>query len=151
MGIPLRTLIIEDSEDDTLLLVRMLQKGGYEPKYKRVETAAAMGDALGRETWDIIICDYKMPSFNSLEALNLYKESGLDIPFIIFSGVIVEEAAVNAMVLGAHDYVMKNNPSRIVPAIQRELKEAESRRKRKLAEEAPQLRHLEGFKSYPTD
>ena len=135
MGIPLRTLIIEDSEDDALLIVRLLQKSGYDPKYKRVETAEAMHEALERQTWGIIISDYKMPHFNGLEALKLYKEKGLDIPFIIVSGTIGEEIAATAMVSGAHDYVMKNNLPRLVPAIQRELREAESRRERKLAKQ----------------
>jgi len=136
MGIPLRTLIIEDSEDDTLLLICVLQKGGYDPAHERVETADAMHEALERETWDIIISDYKMPRFNGLAALKLYKEKELDIPFIIVSGTIGEEAAATIMVSGAHDYVMKNNLPRLVPAIQRELKEAESRKERKRAEEA---------------
>jgi len=135
MGKPLRVLVIEDSEDDTLLVIRALQKGGYDPIYERVETRDAMHQALERETWDIIISDYKMPHFSGLAALKLYKEKGLNIPFILVSGTIGEEAAVAAMVSGAHDYVMKNNLPRLVPAIQRELKEAESRRERKRAEE----------------
>ncbi len=136
MSIPLRTLIIEDSEDDTLLLVRILQKGGYDPAYKRVETADAMDEALERAVWDIIMCDYSMPHFNGHEALALFKKKELEIPFIVVSGTIGEEAAVAIMISGAHDYVMKTNLSRLVPAVQRELKETESRRKRKLAEEA---------------
>ena len=135
MGKPLRVLVIEDSEDDTLLVIRALQKGGYDPIYERVETRDAMHQALEKETWDIIISDYKMPHFGGLAALKLYKEKGLNIPFIIVSGTIGEEAAVAAMVSGAHDYVMKNNLPRLVPAIQRELKEAESRRERKRVEE----------------
>jgi len=117
-------------------VVRVLQKGGYDPAYERVETADVMGGALGREAWDVIIADYKMPHFSGLEALKLYKEKGLDIPFIIVSGAIGEETAVGCMISGAHDYVMKNNLSRLVPAIQRELQEARSRRERKKAEEA---------------
>jgi PAS domain S-box-containing protein len=131
MGIPLRTLIIEDSEDDALFVVRVLQKGGYDPEYERVETADAMREALERGTWDIIISDYNMPHFSGYAALELYKERGFDFPFIIVSGVIGEEIAVAAMVSGAHDYVMKNNLPRLIPAIQRELRDAESRRGRK--------------------
>ena len=142
MGIPLRTLIIEDSEDDALLVVRALQKGGYDPAWELVETADAMREALEREAWDIIISDYKMPHFSGLAALTLYKEKGLDIPLIIVSGTIGEETAVAAMVSGAHDYVMKDNLPRLVPAVQRELKEAESRRERMWAEE--ELRNSEG-------
>jgi PAS domain S-box-containing protein/putative nucleotidyltransferase with HDIG domain len=131
MGIPLRTLIIEDSEDDSLLVVRVLQKGGYDLEYERVETADAMREALERGAWDIIISDYNMPHFSGYAALELYKERGFDIPFIIVSGVIGEEIAVAAMVSGAHDYVMKNNLPRLIPAIQRELRDAESRKERK--------------------
>ena len=133
---PLRVLMVEDTEDDVLLVIRLLQKGGYEPVYERVETAVAMDEALGRETWDIIISDYSMPHFSGIAAFTLYKEKGLDIPFILVSGAIGEELAVAAMVAGIHDYVMKNNLTRLVPAIQRELREAESRRERKRAEDA---------------
>ena len=101
MGIPLRILIIEDVEDDALLVIRVLQKGGYDPAFERVETADAMGESLGRETWDIIISDYNMPHFSGPAALALYKEKGLDIPFIIVSGAIGEEVAVAAMISGA--------------------------------------------------
>ena len=139
MGIPLRTLIIEDSEDDALMVVRTLEKGGYDPAYERVETRDAMGEALERGPWDIIISDYKMPHFSGLAALELYKEEGLDIPFILVSGTIGEEVAVEAMKTGAHDYVMKNNLSRLVSAIQRELREAESRREGKRTDEALKL------------
>ncbi|MDO9558903.1 MAG: HD domain-containing protein, partial [Syntrophales bacterium] len=134
MGIPLRILIIEDSEDDTLLMVRLLQKSGYDPVYERVEAADAMNEALERQTWDIVISDYSMPHFNGLEALKLYKEKELDIPFIVVSGTIGEEIAAETMVSGAHDYVMKYNLPRLAPAIQRELRDAESRRERKRAE-----------------
>ncbi len=131
----INVLIIGDSEDDTLLLIRLLQKGGYDPKYKRVETPKAMHEALERETWDIVISDYEMLRFNGIEALKLYNEKGLDIPFMIVSGAIGEEAAVEAMKAGVHDCMMKNNLPRLVPAVQMELKEAESRRARKRAEE----------------
>jgi len=134
MGIPLRILIIEDSEDDTLLVIRVLQKDGYDSSYERVETAEDMREALERETWDIIIADYTLPHFSGLDALKLYKEKGLDIPFIVVSGTIGEEIAVAAMLSGAHDYVMKNNLPRLFPAIQKALTEAESRRERKRAE-----------------
>lgn len=134
--IPLRVLIIEDSEDDTLLLMHQLERAGYKPDFKRVETKTAMLDAIENQSWDIIISDYKLPGFSGLAALKLYKEKGLDIPFIIVSGTIGDEIAAEAMISGANDYVMKSNLSRLVPAIQRELKEAESRIKRKKAEDA---------------
>jgi len=136
MSKPLRVLMVEDSEDDALLIMRTLKKGGYEPEYEQVETAKAMRTALQEKTWDVILCDYQMPQFNGMDALALYKETDLDTPFIIVSGTIGEETAVGAMKAGAHDYVMKSNLPRLIPAIERELKEAESRSQRKRAEEA---------------
>jgi PAS domain S-box-containing protein len=138
MGIPLCVLIVEDSEDDALLLVRELRRGGYEPLFKRVETAAAMSAELKRREWDIVISDYVMPKFGGIEALRVLKDRGIDLPFIIISGKIGEETAVEAMKAGAHDYFMKDNLARLVPAIQRELEEAVVRRERKLADEALQ-------------
>jgi PAS domain S-box-containing protein len=132
----LSVLIVEDSEDDALLMIRELKRGGYESVYERVETAEAMRTALQEKSWDVILCDYQMPQFNGFAAIALLKETGIDLPLIIVSGVIGEETAVECMRLGAHDYVMKNNLSRLVPAIERELKEAESRNKRGLAEKA---------------
>jgi PAS domain S-box-containing protein len=135
---PLRVLMVEDSEDDALLEIRALKNGGYDPEYERVETAGAMRTALREKTWDIIVCDYQMPKFNGLAAIALLKETGNDIPMIIVSGAIGEETAADCMRYGAHDYIMKGNLSRLVPAIERELKEAESRRKRRLAEDTLQ-------------
>ena len=136
MGTPLRVLIVEDSEEDTLLIVRELKRGGFDPIHERVETAEAMKAALSRKTWDLILADYSMPHFSGLEALKLSKESGLDLPFIIVSGSIGEDVAVEAMKSGAHDYLMKNNLTRLIPAIQQELREAEVRRKLKESEKA---------------
>ncbi|MCF6157982.1 MAG: response regulator [wastewater metagenome] len=136
MSKPLRILIVEDSYDDTELLIRELKRGGYDPIYERVETASAMKIMLERYEWDIIISDHSMPLFSSFGALTQLHLSGLDLPFIVVSGVIGEEAAVAAMKAGAHDYIMKDNVSRLIPAIDRELKEAEERKKRKQAEEA---------------
>ena len=132
----LRALIAEDSEDDVLLLLRVLRKAGYEPVYERVWTAPAMKAALQRQAWDIVISDYEMPNFGGFEALQLLKESGHDLPFILVSAVISEETAVAAMKAGAHDYIMKRNLARLVPAIERELREAQTRRARKAAEAA---------------
>jgi len=134
MGKLLRVLIIEDSEDDFLLLLRQLRKGGYDPEYERVETAEPMEKALREKSWDVVLCDYKLPHFSGFEALSLFNKSGIDIPFIIVSGTIGEETAVAAMRAGARDYVMKDKLSRIVPAIERELKEAESRKLRRIYE-----------------
>jgi len=152
MGIPLRTLIIEDDENDALLVIRVLQKGGFDLAHERVDTAEAMREALERETWDIVISDNNMPHFSGLAALELFKEIGLDIPFIIVSGTIGEEAAAHIMVMGAHDYVMKNNLPRLVPAVQRELRESESRKERKIAEAAlreSEERITKAFRSIP--
>ena len=136
MSKPLCVLMVEDSEDDALLTIRELKKGGYAPEYKWVETAETMRNALREQAWDIILCDYKMPQFNGLDAIALLRETGIDIPIIIVSGAIGEETAVECMLSGAHDYVTKGNLFRLVPAIVRELKDAESRRDRKQAEKA---------------
>jgi PAS domain S-box-containing protein len=131
----LRVLIVEDSEDDTLLEIRELKKGGYNPVYERVETATAMKKALQEKQWDIILCDYKLPKFNAPSAIAVLKETNIDIPLLIVSGTIGEETAVECMRLGAQDYIMKDNLSRLCPAIKRELKEAETRVRHKMAEE----------------
>jgi PAS domain S-box-containing protein len=138
MSVPLRVLIIEDSEDDAILLERELRRGGYEPRSKRVETAAAMSAELKCGEYDVVISDYVMPRFSGLRALKVLKKSGLDLPFIVISGKIGEETAVEAMKAGAHDYIMKENLARLVPAIQRELQEVVVRGERRLAEEALQ-------------
>jgi len=132
----LRALIADDSENDVLLLLRVLRKAGYEPVYERVWTAPAMQAALQRQTWDIIISDYEMPNFGGFEALQLLKASGHDLPFILVSAVVSEDMAVAAMKAGAHDYIMKRNLARLVPAIERELREAQMRVARKAAEAA---------------
>lgn len=135
MDILLRVLFIEDSEDDTLLIVRELRRSGYKPVYERVETEDAMKDALFSKEWDIILSDYNMPIFSTSEALAILKESGIDIPFIIVSGAIGEENAVQLMKEGAHDYVMKDRIQHLVPVIKRELQEAEERKSRRKAED----------------
>jgi PAS domain S-box-containing protein len=127
---------VEDCENDCLLLKNALTEGGYEVAYQRVETAEAMSAAFAHGTWDIVISDYRMPQFSSLAALKLCREHDANIPFIIVSGSIGEELAVAAMKAGAHDYIMKDNLSRLVPAVERELREAESRRQRRSVEQA---------------
>jgi PAS domain S-box-containing protein len=136
MGKPLHVLIVENSEDDALLMIRALKKGGYKLVYERVEDAEAMRKALREKTWDVILCDYRLPHFNGLAAIALLKDTGIDLPLIIVSGAIGEETAADCMRYGAHDYIMKNNLTRLVPAIERELKEAETRGKKKEVEEA---------------
>ncbi len=132
---PLRALIVEDSEDDTLLLVEELHRGGYEPSYRRVETADRMAAALAEGAWDIVFSDFTMPNFTAFDALALLRKHGTDIPFIIVSGTIGEDRAVMAMKAGAHDYVLKDNLKRLIPAVERELREAANRRERRQAEE----------------
>lgn len=134
MGTYLRILIIEDSKEDAHLILREIQRGGYEVEAERVETAQAMQAALTRQGWDLIICDFSLPQFNAPKALELLKKSGYDLPFIIVSGTIGEESAVNALKAGAHDFIIKGNFARLLPAIERELKEAEVRRERRQRE-----------------
>ncbi len=137
MGMPLRVLLVEDSEDDALLLVRTLRRGGYDPAWERVDTASAMEAALDGRSWDLVISDHSMPAFSSLAALELLRSKGfVDLPFIIVSGQIGEDAAVAAMKAGAHDYLMKDNLARLNSAIERELKDADVRRERRQAEVA---------------
>ena len=127
---PLRVLIVEDSEDDAEIIVYQLERGGYAPIYQRVDNADAMSLALEQQQWDIVLADHSLPRFSGTAALALLQEKGLDLPFIIISGSIGDEIAVAAMKAGAHDYLMKGNLSRLVPAIERELQEATSRRER---------------------
>ncbi len=136
MNSPLRVLIVEDSEDDVLLVLRELRRGGYEVHYARVETSLTMQDALEEHSWDIVISDYTMPVFNALDALKILQSKRLDVPFLIVSGTIGEETAVAAMKAGAQDYLLKGNLARLVPAVERELREAEERQKRHSAEQA---------------
>jgi len=131
----LRALIVEDSEPDTLLLLRALQKGGYQTIHERVATAREMRAALEKSIWDLILADHSMPNFSAPAALALVKRAGLDLPFIIVSGHIEEDMAVAAMQAGAHDYIMKDRLARLVPAVARELREAEVRRSRKKSAE----------------
>ena len=134
MGTPLRVLIIEDFEDDALLLVRELQRGGYEVEFERVETAEAMQSALAHKTWDLILTDYTLPGFNALQALEVLKASGLDLPFILISGTVGEDTAVAALKAGANDFLVKGKFARLGPAIERELREAKLRCEHKRAE-----------------
>jgi len=135
VGHELLVLIVEDSEDDTLLTVRELERGGYKVQWERVDTEAAMKTALWKKQhWDVILCDYSMPKFSANRALEIVQESGLDIPFIIISGAIGEDIAVEAMKAGAHDYLMKGKLARLVSAIEREMREANVRKERSIVE-----------------
>lgn len=130
----LHVLIVDDSENDALLLVYELKRGGFAPIVERVETAEAMEAALSNKKWDVVLCDYHMPRFSAFEALEILKKQGIDIPFIIVSGAVGEETAVAAMKAGAHDYIMKDNLTRLVAAIERELEEAKIRHKQRETE-----------------
>jgi two-component system, cell cycle sensor histidine kinase and response regulator CckA len=134
MNRTLRVLHVEDQERDVTLLTRHLTRAGYELISERVETPEAMRAALGAREWDVILCDYSMPHFNALAALALLEETGLDTPFIIISGTVGEESAVEAMRAGAQDYLMKDKLARLAPTIEREIQEAENRRARRQAE-----------------
>ncbi len=134
MSCPLRVLIVEDSADDTLLIAAELQRGGLDPVFERVETAAALEAALAVRNWDVIICDYSMPALTGPAALAVYRQSGLDIPFISVSGTVGEETVAEMMKAGAHDYVLKSNLGRLAPAVKRELRAAQERRDRRQAE-----------------
>ena len=132
----LHALLVEDNERDAALVLRALRQGGYSLDWERVETADTMRAALSRAQWEIVIADYSLPQFDALAALDLVRSTAPDLPFIIVSGNIGEDVAVNAMKAGAHDYIMKNNLARLVPAIERELREAKVRREHRRAEEA---------------
>jgi diguanylate cyclase (GGDEF)-like protein/PAS domain S-box-containing protein len=135
MAIQIRALIVEDSPVDAMVLVRELQKAGFDPVHERVDTEAGLRTAL-KYPWDVILADYMIPDFGGLQALKIIKEHELDIPFIMVSGKMGEEFAVEAMRAGVHDYIIKGNLSRLGPALRRELREAEDRSQRRRAEEA---------------
>src|SRR6266481_4232117 len=142
MKATLRVLIVEDSEFDAQMLVSILRKAGYEVTFERVESAAALQAALGAKSWDLVLADYNLPEFNAPAALKILQDSGLDLPFIIVSGGIGEDIAVSAMKAGAHDYLMKGNLSRLMPAVERELREAANRSGQREAKHALQESEL---------
>src|SRR5206468_1460402 len=137
---PVRVLLIEDSEDDATLVVRALTRGGYDVVSERVDTSHALEAALARQMWDLAVADYTMPHFSGTAALRIVRDHDADMPFIFVSGTIGEDAAVEAMKTGAHDYIMKGNLKRLVPAVERELREASVRRDRRRVEQ--RLAHL---------
>jgi len=136
MSSPLAVLIVEDTDSDAQLMVRLLRKAGYELVYEQVDTEGEMRAALDKQTWDIVISDFQMPQFDGRAALQLIQEMKCDIPFIVVSGTIGEETAVSMMKAGAHDYLIKGDLGRLVPAVERELEQAEIRRGRREAERA---------------
>lgn len=134
MSDPLRVLIVEDSVNDTFFIVRELQRGGFNVEFERVETAASMQTALETQPWDLVISDYAMPLFGGAAALALFQQQSLDIPFIVVSGVMGEELAVEMVKAGANDYVMKDRIGRLVQAVRHELRVAQDRRRRRQTE-----------------
>ncbi len=135
MGISLNVLIVDPSEGNALLVLAELRKGGYTPAHKRVDSAEEMRGALKSKEWDIIISAHDMPNFSPLAALNVLKEGGADLPFILISDVNREDAAVEVMKRGAQDYLLKGNLKRLIPVIERELQEAAIRHERQEDEE----------------
>ena len=135
MNKPICVLIVEDSEDDAFFLLREIRRGGYDPSHRRVDTPEAMKSALSDDSWDIVLIDHVMPLFSGPAALDLLKKTGLDLPAIIVSGVIGEDAAVDAMRAGARDYILKDRLNRMVPAIDRELGESRQRKDLKAMQE----------------
>ncbi|MDR3718512.1 MAG: PAS domain S-box protein [Bryobacteraceae bacterium] len=136
MSKSLRLLQLEDSEIDAALILRSLQRAGYNVDSECVQSAAEMRQALTRGPWDVIISDYRMPSFDAPEALAVLLDTGEDIPFIVVSGTIGEDSAVALMRAGAHDYLMKDRLTRLAAAVEREVRDAERRRQQREAEDA---------------
>ena len=136
MNKPVKVLMVEDSEDDAKLALRALLNGGFNPTHRRVQTGTALKAALAEERWDAVISDFQMPGFSGMDALGIFRSTGLDIPFILVSGTIGEETAVKAMKGGASDYVMKNGLVRLAPALERELKETQTRAEHRLVQQA---------------
>ncbi|HEY3417814.1 MAG TPA: ATP-binding protein [Armatimonadota bacterium] len=136
MGQPLHVLIVEDNTDDALLQAEALRVGGYDPAYQRVDTAADMRAALAEGQWDLILADYALPHFSGPAALEVLRESGQDVPFIVVSATVTDQQAIDMMRAGASDFVLKTNMTRFLPAVQRELRDAIDRRERRHAQEA---------------
>ena len=133
---PLRVLFIEDTADDVELGLIALRAGGFEPSARVVQDAEGLSAALAEDAWDVVIADYRLPGFDGIRALRLVRELTGDLPFILVSGTVGEEIAVEAMRLGAHDYVLKGNLARLPLAVKRELGEAELRSEKRRDEQA---------------
>ncbi len=136
MKTPLRVLVVEDSEFDAQIMITLLRKGGYDVTFQRVENAEDFRAALREQSWQLILADYNLPAFSAPAALEVLRESGLDLPFLIVSGGIGEDIAVASMKAGAHDYLMKGNLHRLAPAVDRELREAANRASQREAKQA---------------
>jgi len=140
MSKPLHILLVEDSEVDAELLLAELRMKGFKPIYRRVQSSFELQSALEQHEWDVVISDYYLPQFSGPEALRVVRESKIDVPFIMISGVCGEEVAVQVMKAGADDFVLKSNFSRLGPAIEREMDAALLRREKIKADAA--MRHL---------
>jgi len=130
----IKILVVEDSDDDARLAMRMLRQGGFNPTYRRVQDLESLKAAFAKERWDAVLSDFRLPGFNGVDALKVFRATGLDIPFIFFSGTIGEETAVAAMKGGASDYVMKENMARLAPVLERELGQATIRAEHRLGQ-----------------
>ncbi|HVV85392.1 MAG TPA: response regulator [Kofleriaceae bacterium] len=131
MGKPLRALLVEDLEEDAILVLRELRRGGYDVTHERVETPEALEAALDQRAWDVVLSDFSLPRFSGPMALRIVRERGLDLPFIIISGTVNEEIAVDAIHAGAQDFMAKGKLARLIPAIERELRDVHLRAERK--------------------
>ncbi|MEI6456310.1 MAG: response regulator [bacterium] len=147
MSNPLRLLLVEDEEDDALLMTRLLEKEGFEIDVHRIQLPSEMESALENKDWDLIICDFRLPKFSGRDALNIYKKKAIDIPFILLSGTVGEEIAVDMMKAGAHDYIMKDHLLQLGPSIRRALGDAEVRKQNKQALEDLRLSKEKAEKS----
>lgn len=140
MATPIRVLIVEDSEDDTALLINWIELGGYAPEYRQVQTETEFRKALQAESWDVILADFALPVFDVDSAFEIYQRQDLDLPFIVISGVVSMERVVRLIKEGAYDFIAKDDLIRLVPAIERGLREAETRREKRHVE----MRRREG-------
>lgn len=131
---PLAVVLVEDSEDDALLVELALRRAGWQLRLDRCQDEPTFRSLLAAGGLDLVISDYALPAFSGLAALAIVRDHDPELPFILVSGTIGEDAAVQAMRAGAHDYLMKGNLARLIPAVERELREAEGRRHRRLAE-----------------
>ncbi|HPS62869.1 MAG TPA: response regulator [Bacteroidales bacterium] len=146
MNRSLSVLIIEDNEEDAYFTVKQLRKGGFDVNYLRVDTETGMKSALQSDTWDLIVCDYSMPEFDLSTALALFRKEEKDIPFIIVSGAITEEKAVELIKEGINDYLLKDNLTRLIPIVERELREVAVRKELVMAN-----RQLDRLNKYQVD
>jgi two-component system cell cycle sensor histidine kinase/response regulator CckA len=149
---PLHVLLVEDSADDAELVLRELRRGGFDVTFEQVDTRAAMAAALERSAWDLVISDYSMPTFDAPAALAVVRDHGVDLPVIILSGTIGEETAVDALRAGARDFIVKGRMSRLIPAVERELREKEGRAAKRRAEDRAresEERYRELFETCP--